>query len=138
MKVLKILIAAVVITVFDVVVGGITCGGLFKWVYELEPTNIWRVMQGPPGIEFYIGAAALNIVFVLVYALLAKGIPGKNRLLKGLIYGLCVWAVGVLPGMFATYMFMTVAATVVIYLTISELVFTPLRGLIIAAIYGQY
>jgi hypothetical protein len=119
------------------VVGGLTCGWLFKWVYDLEPTNVWKAMEGAPGVTFYIGALVLNILFVLVYALLAKGIPGKNKLLKGLLYGLCVWVVGVLPGMFATYMFMTVATTVVIYLTISALVFTPLKGLITVAIYGE-
>ena len=81
MKIWKILIAAVVVTVFEVVVGGLTCGWLFKWVYEIEPTNVWKPMEAPP-VTFYVGALVLNILFVLVYALLAKGIPGKNKLLK--------------------------------------------------------
>ena len=136
MKYLKILITAVVVTVFDAVVGGLTCGWLFRWVYEIEPTNVWKPMEEPPGVTFYIGALVLNIVFVFFYALLNKGIPGKNKLLKGLLYGLFAWAIGMLPGMFATYMFMTVAGTVVIYWTVSGLVLTPLKGLIVAAIYG--
>ncbi|MHC4260408.1 MAG: hypothetical protein ACYSTF_08390 [Planctomycetota bacterium] len=137
MKKWRVLIAAVVVTIFDTVVGGVTCGWLFKWVYELEPTNVWKSMGDAPSVTFYIGALVLNILFVLVYAMLAKGIPGKNRLLKGLLYGLCVWVVGILPGMFATYSFMTVATMVVIYWAISALIFTPLKGLIIAVIYGE-
>ena len=93
-------------------------------------------MDAPPLI-YYIVAVVMNIVLAFVYALLAKGIPGKNKLIKGLVFGLCVWAVGTLPAMLGTYLFMTVAATVVIYWTISGLVFTPLIGLIIAAIYGE-
>ena len=136
MKYWRIFIAGVVVTVFSTGVGMITCGWLFKWVYEIEPTNIWRVMDAPP-VAYYSGVMALNIVLAFVYALLVKGIPGKNKLTKGLVFGLCVWAVGTLPGMLATYLFMTVAATVVIYWTITGLVFTPLIGLIIAAIYGE-
>jgi len=132
----RIFIAGVVVTVFEAAVEMITYGWLFKWVYEIEPTNIWRVMDAPP-VAYYSGVMALNIVLALVYALLVKGIPGKNKLTKGLVFGLCVWAVGTLPAMLATYMFMTVGATVVIYWTITGLVFTPLMGLIIAAIYGE-
>jgi len=115
----------------------VTCGGVFNWVYKLEPTNVWKPMEGPPGAIFYVGSLVLGIILAFVYALINKGISGKNRLVKGLVFGLCVWAVGILPGMFANYSFMTVATQVVVYLTILSLVQTPLQGLIIAAIYGE-
>ncbi len=137
MKIGKILLAALALSVFGALFGGITCGWLFNWVYKLEPTNVWRPMDGPPGLAFQIGGFLLNMILVVVYALLRKSIPGKNRLTKGLVFGLCVWAVGMLPGMFTTYAFMTVATGVVIYWTILGLVATPIKGLIIAAIYGE-
>jgi len=133
----KILIAAVVVSLFNAIFSGITCGWLFNWVYKLEPTNVWKPMVGPPGLGLYIGEFLLNIILVIVYALLLKGIPGKNKLTKGLVFGVCVWAVGMLPGMFSTYYFMTVATGVVVYWTILGLVATPIKGLIIAAIYGE-
>jgi len=137
MKTGKILIAALVASLFNAILSGVTCGWLFNWVYKLEPTNVWKPMDGPPGLAFYIGGLLLNIVFTVVYALLRKSIPGENRCAKGLVFGLCVWAVGMLPGVFTTYAFMTVATGVVIYWTVLGLVETPLRGLIIAAIYGE-
>ena len=137
MKIRKILIAGVAVTVFDTIVGMLTCGWLFNWVYKLEPMNVWKPMEGSPPAAYYIGALVLSIILAFVYALLNKGIPAKNKLLKGLLFGLCVWAVGMLPGMFATYSFMTVAPTVVIYWTIYGLIESPLNGLIIAAIYGE-
>jgi hypothetical protein len=137
MKIGKILVAAAAVSVFGAIFAGFTCGWLFNWVYKLEPTNVWKPMNGPPGLAFQIGGFLLNIVLAVVYALLRKGIPGRNKLTKGLIFGLCVWAVGMLPGMFSTYSFMTVATGVIIYWTILGLVETPLRGLIIAAIYGE-
>lgn len=137
MKIGRILIAGLAVTVFSAVVGGLTCGGIFNWVYKLEPTNVWKPMEGPPGAMFMVGGLILNIVFSFVYALINKGIPGKNKFIKGLVFGLCVWAVGILPGMFSTYSFMTVATTVVIYWTILGAITTPLEGMIIAAIYGE-
>lgn len=136
MKTGKIIIATVVISIFNAIVGAVTCGGIFNWVYKIEPVNVWKPMEAP-GVAYYIGAILLNFLFVVVYAMLRKGLPGKNKLVKGLIFGLCVWAVGILPGMFATYMFMTVAPTVILYLTIMGLVQDPLKGLITAAIYGE-
>ena len=137
MKIGKILIAALTVSLFGAIFAGVTCGWLFNWVYKLEPTNVWKPMDGPPGLLFYIGSFLLNIILAVVYALLRKGISGKNKLTKGLIFGLCVWAVGMLPGMFSTYYFMTVATGVVIYWTILGLVEMPIKGLIIAAIYGE-
>lgn len=135
MKIGKILIAAVAALVFGAIFAGVTCGWLFNWVYKLEPTNVWKPMD-TPGLLFYIGSFLLDIILVVVYVSLNKGIPGRNKFLKGFIFGLCVWAVGVLPGMFCTYYFMTVATGVVIYWTILGLVEIPIKGLIIAAIYG--
>ena len=94
-------------------------------------------MQGPPGAIFYLGCFIMNLIFVVVYALLRRGIPGKNLISKGLIYGLCVFAVGQLNGMFATYIFMTVAWQAVLYWTIQGIIFTPIAGAIASAIYGK-
>ena len=40
-----------------------------------------------------------------------------------------------MPGMYATYAFMNVATAWIIYMTINGLIFTPIKGMIIAAIY---
>jgi hypothetical protein len=137
MKIGKIFIAALGVSVFGAIFAALTCGWLFNWVYKLEPTNVWKPMAGPPGLAFHIGGLLLNMVLAVVYALLRKGVPGKNKLVKGLIFGLCVWAVGMLPGMFSTYFFMTVATGAVVYWTIIGLIELPLKGLIISSIYGE-
>ena len=137
MKIGKILIAALAVSLFSAIFAGVTCGWLFNWVYKLEPTNVWKPMDGPPGLTFQIVVFLFHIVLAIVYALIRKGIPGKNNLAKGLVFGLCVWAVGILPGMFSTYYFMTVATGVVIYWAILGLIEMPIKGLIIAAIYDE-
>jgi hypothetical protein len=137
MKMQRILIGGVVVMVFNSVLMALTCGWLFKWVYTLEPTNVWKPMDNMPGAAYFLGAVVMSIIFAFVYALLQKGIPGKNQFLRGIVFGLCTWAVGMLPGMLALYFCMTINPTVPIYWTILGLVQLPLNGLIVAAIYGE-
>ena len=137
MKIARILIASIAGTVFSMIVGMVTCGGLFHWVYTIEPTNVWKAMDTAPGLMFHVGCFILNIIFTVVYALVYKGLPGSGRLVKGVVYGLCVWGVGILPGMFATYNFMTVAPAVIIYWIILECIHLPLKGLLVASVYGD-
>jgi hypothetical protein len=136
-KFLRIISAAAAITVFMTIVGGITCGWIFNGMYKIEPTNVWKPMTGPPGAVYYIGSFVMYVIFVSVYVLLCKGIPGKSPAVKGLIFGLCVWAVGELPGMFAMYSFMTVAPQVLVYWAVMGVFTSPLSGIIAAAIYGK-
>jgi len=137
MKIGKILIASIAVFVFNVIVGMVTCGWLFNWTYKLEPTTAWKPMSGPPGIGFMIGSFILGAILVSVYAIFRKGIPGNNSLARGFVFGICIWAVSTLPGMFATYAFMNVAAGWIIYMTIHGLIFIPVKGIIIASIYGE-
>ena len=138
MKMGKVLIAGVAVTIFNTVVAMVTCGSMFNWVYQIDPTYVWKPMEGGgPAPLFYVGSLVMGIIFAAVYDLLHKGIPASNKLVRGLAYGLCVWAVGMLPGMLATYAFMTVAPIVVIYWTLLGLVQTPLAGLVVSLFYKE-
>ena len=136
-KLWRIPVAAVAVLVFDTIVALLTCVWLFRWVYEIEPTGFWKEMSGGPPWTYYVAALVLNIILVLVYVMIKKGLPGQNVLVKGLMFGLIVWAVGMLQGMVAMYFFSVAAPTVLIYRTIKGLIQLPLGGLIIAAIYGK-
>ncbi len=137
MKAVRVIMAGIVVTIFQAFVGAVTCGGIFNWVYSLEPVNVWKPMEGCPGMGFIIAGLLLNVILAFVYAMINKGIPGKNKCVKGCVFGFIVFAVGTLPGMLATYTFMTVATTVVIYWTLVDLIKRPIEGMIIATICGD-
>lgn len=135
MKIGRICVAGVAAFLFSSITGFLTCGWLFNRVYQIEPTNVWRSMQSIEDLPLLLfGSLILGLLFALVYDLLGKGVPGKSRTVKGLVFGLCVWAVGILPGMFSTFVFMNVATTVVVYWTLLGLIQTPLQGIIVALI----
>lgn len=137
MNIKKMILAILLVAVFNVVAGMVTCGGFFSWVYKLEPTNVWRPMENFSLPLMILSTLFVDAIFVFVYALINKGIPGQNKYTKGLLYGLLVWAIGLIPGMVSTHIYMTVATTVVIYWTIWGLIMSPLKGMIAAAIYGE-
>lgn len=137
MKISKVLISTVVVSIFNFIVGALTCGGVFSWVYKLEPTNIWTPVNKNSLPLMIVEILIANLLFVIVYALIQKGVPGKNKYSKGLVYGLLVCLVGLVPGMLSTAIHMTVAKIVVIYWTIWGLIVNPLKGLIVSAIYGE-
>jgi hypothetical protein len=136
----RIVIAGVAVWIVSSIFFYLTCGWLFKWVYELPP-NIWRdftAMQASAGN--LIGAHVIGIIrallFVLVFAIIYKGIPGKG-VTKGMIYGVLVWLVGALTGMASMPFYMTIATTVVIYWIIGALFLSVINGAIVGAIYKE-
>lgn len=137
MKIFKILLTILAVTIFNMLVGMLTCGGYFSWVYKLEPTNVWKPVASLSFLLMVAEMLIVNILFIGGYLLVKKGIPGQNKFVKGLLYGLLVWAVGTVPGMVSTSLYMTVSHVVVIYWTIWGLVVTPVKGLITSAILGD-
>lgn len=137
MNIKKMILAIIVVAVFNFIVGMLTCGSTFNWVYKLEPTNVWKPATSISIPLMFIGVVLVDALFVFIYALINKGIPGQNRFAKGIVYGLLVVLLGLVPGMISIYTYMTVATTVVVYWTIWGFIVSPLKGLITAAIYGE-
>lgn len=136
MKKRQILLASILVTLFTVIFGALTCGGYFNWVYHLEPVNVWKpIMKTGPEPLFYVAEFFSSLLFVIVYALFSKGIPGQNKYIKGLVYGLAVFSVGMLHGLFSTYFYMTVNHIVVAYWAIWGLIAISVKGVITAAVY---
>ncbi|MFH1653085.1 MAG: hypothetical protein ABIE74_03420 [Pseudomonadota bacterium] len=131
----RILIATVVVTIVNALFGWLTCGWLFNWVYQLEPVNVWIAeAEMTPTFMLWanLGSLVIAFLFVLIFARLQDCLPGKCRCCRGISYGVIVWLLGVLPGMFSIYMFMNINKTVPIYLALSGLV----RMLILGGITG--
>ena len=133
MKYSKLLYSTLAVFVFSFVIGMVTCGGIFNWVYQVEPTAAWKQELSFP--VMILMQLFTSFIFVIVYAYINKGIEVENKFKKGLLYGLIIYAIGDLPGILATFAFMNVANIVIIYWTIWGLIVFPLKGLITSAIY---
>jgi len=132
----KAVLAVFAVYAFKLLSGLVLCGWLFKWVYQLPPVDVWRVMDAPAR-RYYFGTLLVSFFFVLVYKLYGKALAYTSRIRKGLVYGVSVWAVGIVPGMIATLVFMTVNMTVIVYWTVMGLILTVIEGVIVASLVGD-
>ncbi|MBN2097190.1 MAG: hypothetical protein JW714_01795 [Candidatus Omnitrophica bacterium] len=134
MKLGKVILAGIIVGVLNAVWGFLTCGKFFNWVYALEPTFVWKTIEEIPFVLANISGMIFAILLALVYALVHKGLPGTG-IIKGLCFGLFVWLVGTLPGVFSLALFSRINQTVIIYWIISGLIVNLWQGLVLAAIY---
>lgn len=134
----KIILTAFVITIVETIIYSVTCGWLFNWIYSVEPTAAWLYKTGdviPGNVMFlsFIGAFILNIILVWVFTVLYNSIP-YHGWKKGAKYGFLVWTVSILPGMFATFMWMNVPTIWIMYGVVLGLIVLLVKGIIIGAI----
>ena len=136
----KGIIAWIVSGIFVNLWGFLTCGWLFRWVYFIEPTIVYRkwVLDLSPQFIFWstVNASILAGVFVLVYAFIYKGIPGKG-VQKGLIFGLIIWLVGCLLPVIRFAMTVNTSVVLIAYWIIDGLLIYLFLGAIISAIYKK-
>ncbi len=142
MNIRRIIIAGFTINVLSFIIGALSFNWAFKFIFQLEPTYIWRWIsfEQKMGTGWWtyliIGNTILAILFAWVYAILIKGIPGSG-IKKGILYGILLWLAGILPCTFSMHIFTKMAGLVVLYWTIDGLIEYSLYGAIVAAIYGE-
>lgn len=136
MNVKKVLLSGVILWLLNTLLGWLTCGGIFNWVYKLPP-NIWKSPEEMMSAGNMIAANLMGLlgsmIFAFVFALIKKGVPGEG-IKKGALYGFLVWMVGALVGIASMPFFMTIATGVVIYWLIQSLVFNTINGVIVGAL----
>jgi len=141
-KVGRAVVAGLVANVLSFVVGG---GGyhLFGWVFTLEPQGIWKwnpEQTADMSVGWWVvligGNTLAAIVFALVYAILFNGIPGTG-LRKGLVFGLIVWLIGVVPAIFTMYIMMNIHPAALLYFLTQALVEYFVYGAAVALVYGR-
>jgi len=134
----KIFKTALVLDIVGFVFAWLTCGWLFNWIYFLEPLSAWKnpTMGTTFMVTSLVAGFVLYSIFTGIYEYIRKGLPLKG-IQKGLCFGLIVWLVGTLPGMWATYRFVNMNTTVVVYWLIQGLVWYLILGTIIAWFYER-
>lgn len=137
MKTKKIIGASILIWIISALIGWITCGWLFSWIYSLPPTSLWKgpelMMTAGNMAGMYLIGLVAAFIFTLVFVALFKGLPYKGAK-KGATYGFLIWAVGALVGMATMPFYMNIATAVVIYWIVVALVTNVINGALVGAI----
>jgi len=139
MNIPKIIIAGVAVWLTNTVLGFLTCGKLFNWVYEIPP-NVWKdpevMMSGSNLLWINLFGLVSGLIFASAFGWLFKGIPGEG-IKKGIVFGIIVWLVGPLTGIASMGFFMTIATAVLVYWIIQAFFTLIIDGIIVSLIYKE-
>lgn len=111
--------------------------------YYTDPTYfpVWsKIMMGEMGLapEFMYYSLTFafigGLLFTGVYTVVAKGVPGKTVVKKGVYYGLLIWLVGSIPSGLTKVLLINLPIDLIAYWTVSCLIVNLLAGVAIARI----
>jgi len=140
-KAWKIIVAAIVFMIISQVIH--TIEAQITMNYYTDPTyfSVWsKIMMGKMGLtpEFMYYSLTFafigGLLFTGVYTTIQKGVPEKTIAKKGLIYGLLIWLVGIIPGSLSMVLLINLPVDLIAYWTVTGLIINLLAGVAIAKI----
>ncbi len=140
MNIKKILLAGTVAGVCSNLWGLFTCQWLFKWVYFIEPIGVYQKAmlnsEFPWLFSIGVGKIILAVILAFGYAIISKSLPGKT-ITKGLLFGVLIYFIGVLPIRFSDYMSLNLSAAIRIYWLVNDLLSFIISAIAISLIYKE-
>jgi len=129
-NIIKIILLAVLTAVIMFIVGSI----MGMVTSPLYTGAIWKDMTGSWLIMMVFYDLFVGFLFVLIYSIILKGLPGKG-LSRGLFYGFLFALIGVVPGLIMTYLSMAVPAILIFWWAVSGFVQYIASGMVVGALY---
>ena len=127
----KILISAVFVMLISLI---INTAGLFLNIDQYESTSrLWNPQMLSLDILFYtlllIFGFILGLIFTLTYMFISKSIRQNSVLMTGLVYGGMLFVLIGVPISLYTYLFFSIPLTLLVSLTIQNLLVFFISGL---------
>ncbi len=133
----KILLIGIPVGILRALIGWATCGGLFNWVYQIEPTALWKAPEQMNMGLMWVTNFVIAMILVTVFGFIKDSLCQKCRVLRGASFGVLVWSVSSLPYAMASYLFTNFAYQVVVYQLVWGLVFGVILGIVISIFYDK-
>ncbi len=112
--------------------------GFFDWIYNIEPTVIWKNFMLDQNWLALICLISLfvSFLFVIGFVLVEESLPGK-RAGKGLNYGWLIWVIATVPSIFSQLVFMNISIGYIAYAVFFGLAKNLVSGVIIGLVYKK-
>ena len=141
-KIKRVLIAGVIVTVIAQIIHSLFAQLDMKYYLMPQYFSVWsRLMMptaGPPPLSFMVYSLLFTLIgailMALAYAMVKRGIPGKNRFQKGLVYGLILVLVSGIPFFLTTVLLINVPLVLMISWLLATIIHYFIGGVVIAAI----
>ena len=135
MNIKRFILSVILVLIVQAVIGG-ALGYFTEGYYDLS-SGLWKEMD----LNWMYMLQAFNLVvafiFVLVYALIERGLRVQNKSGKGLLYGFIFFVIGGVPGLGMTYLTMNVDTILIFFWAFNGLLVYLSSGLITGIIYRR-
>ena len=141
MKIWKIIVAGIVFAIIAQIIRTIESFATMNYYIIEEYSPVWsKIMMpgpGPPPTEFYYYSIAFSvitgIIYVVVYEMIRKSLPGKTIIKQGLYFGFLLFLLSI-PWSLTMYLLINLPAMLLVYWSISSLIIDLIGGAVIARI----
>jgi len=112
-----------------IIVMGMVFGALSADMYKLSPKALWKPMGGDWFMKMAVFDFITGLILAYVFSIIKGSLPGKG-LMKGISFGIMIFAVGTFLGLTMTYLTMAVRTKLIASWALNGLVNYLLAGLI--------
>lgn len=141
---IRVLLASVIVTFVAQVIHslGAVIGMGFYQMPDYFPvwSKIMMPEPGPPPMEFMYFSLVFGFIsallFVIVYVIVRKSIPGNSTTSKGLVYGGLIFLVAGLPSLFSFYLLINLPAGLIWLWGAESLIAYAANGAIVGSLIG--
>jgi hypothetical protein len=141
-KIGKLVICSVIVTIISEAIYRL--GTIANMRYYTNPAyaDVWSKVvmptAGPPPQSFYLYSLLFTfitaVLFVLVFQIVLRGVPGSGPAMRGLMYGFLVFLVAGIPGMLSMYLLIHLPTGLIWSWTIQGFIVYLVTGLVVGAI----
>ena len=140
----RLIISAIIFTIVSELIHW--GGAMLGMGYYMNPAyaKVWSKLMmpaaGPPPPSFMayslLFAFISALLFVLVFQIVRRGVPGSGPAMRGLMYGFLVFLIAAIPGMLSMRLLINLPVGLLWMWTAEYFIIYLLNGFIIGAING--
>ncbi|MBN2779700.1 MAG: hypothetical protein JXQ74_01385 [Alphaproteobacteria bacterium] len=133
----KLFFLGIPLGILTALIGWATCGNLFNWIYQIDPTYIW-LSPLEMNIPLIWGSSIISaMIMVFAFGVVKDKMSQKCRIARGLSFGLLIWLVAIVPTEMSAFLYTVTADEVILYHLILGLVMSVLQGIFISVLYDE-
>ena len=141
-KIGKLVICSVIVTIISEAIYWLGAIADMRYYTNSAYAGVWsKVMMpkpGPPPLSFHLYTLLFTfiaaVLFVLVFQIVLRGVPGSGPAMRGLMYGFLVFLVAGIPGMLSMYLLIHLPTGLIWSWTIQGFIVYLVTGLVVGAI----
>ncbi len=133
----KLIFLGIPLGILTTLFGWATCGGIFSWVYEIEPSFIWKSPAEMNIPLIWLFNFIMAMIAIFAFSLLKDKMIQKCKVLRGVSFGLTMWLIAFVPPVMGNFLWTVIAQEVLIYQLAWGFVAFVLQGIIISAVYDK-